>query len=126
LKPEYAEAYNNRSLALALSSKHELASAIADYNRAIQIRPDYAYAYNNRGVAYMVSGQPDAALRDFNRATQLQPDFLQAYSKRGSGDRRFLPCRNTWHHRRRLRPAIDYALAGERDSVSSCLSPQTR
>ena len=84
LKPDYAEAYNNRGLAFALSSKRSLASAIADYSQAIQLRPEYVYAYNNRGVAYMASGQPDAALRDFNRALQLQPNFPQAYSNRGN------------------------------------------
>jgi tetratricopeptide (TPR) repeat protein len=84
LKPDYAEAYNNRGLAFALSSKRAMASAIGDYSQAIQLRPEYAYVYNNRGVAYMASGQPDSALRDFNRAIQLQPNFPQAYSNRGN------------------------------------------
>ncbi|HVP20771.1 MAG TPA: tetratricopeptide repeat protein [Anaerolineaceae bacterium] len=84
LKPDYAEAYNNRGFAYSLSSKSEMENAIADYTRAIQIRPGYAYAYNNRGVAYMASGHPDEALSDFNRAIQLQPDFPQAYSNRGN------------------------------------------
>ncbi len=87
LKPDYAEAYNNRGLAFALSSKREMASAIADYDQAIQLRPEYAYAYNNRGVAYMASGQPDAALHDFDRALQLQPNFPQAYSNRANQKR---------------------------------------
>jgi tetratricopeptide (TPR) repeat protein len=84
LKPDYAEAYNNRGLAYSLKSKSEMANAIADYSQAITLRPEYAFAYNNRGVAYMASGHADAALRDFNRAIELQPDFPQAHSNRGN------------------------------------------
>jgi len=84
LRPDYAEAYNNRGLAYALSGKFEIANVIADYSQAIKLRPTYAYAYNNRGVAYMASGYPDEALDDFNHAIQLQPDFPQAYSNRGN------------------------------------------
>jgi tetratricopeptide (TPR) repeat protein len=84
LKPDLAEAYNNRGLAEALEWKDGMTDAIADYSQAIKLRPDYAYAYNNRGVAYMASGHPDEALRDFNYAIQFQPDFPQAYSNRGN------------------------------------------
>jgi len=59
LKPDYAEAYNNRGLAYSLSSKSEMENAIVDYTQAIQLRPDYACAYNKRGVAYMANGHPD-------------------------------------------------------------------
>jgi hypothetical protein len=84
LKPDYAEAYNNRGYAYYWSGKVEMANAIADYSQAIKSRPAYAYAYNNRGAAYMASGYPDEALRDFDRAIQLQPDFPQAFSNRGN------------------------------------------
>jgi tetratricopeptide (TPR) repeat protein len=84
LKPNNAEAYNNRGLAYALKSKSQMESAIADYSQAIRLRPAYAYAYNNRGVAYMASGRPEQALSDFNRAIQLNPGFPQAHSNRGN------------------------------------------
>lgn len=84
LKPDYAEAYNNRGLAEALQSKAGLSNAIADYSQAIRLRPDYAYCYNNRGVAYMASGHPDEAMQDFNQAIKLKPNFLQAHSNRGN------------------------------------------
>jgi lipoprotein NlpI len=84
LKPDYAEAYNNRGFAYSIFGKVDMPKAIADFSEAIRLRPAYAYAYNNRGVAYMASGYPDQALSDFNRAIQLQPDFPQAYSNRGN------------------------------------------
>jgi tetratricopeptide (TPR) repeat protein len=84
LKPDYAEAYNNRGLAYSLKGKNLMPESIADYTQAIDLRPGYAYAINNRGVAYMASGHPDDALRDFDLAIQIQPDLSQAYSNRGN------------------------------------------
>ena len=82
LRPEYAEAYNNRGYAYYW--KGDATQAIADYSRAIELRPNYAYAYNNRGAAYMASGHPDQAISDFNHALELQHDFPQAFINRGN------------------------------------------
>lgn len=84
LKPDFAEAYNNRGLAYALKSKNQMQKAIADYGQAIRLRPAYAFAYNNRGVAYMASGHSEEALSDFNLAIQIDPGFPQAHSNRGN------------------------------------------
>ena len=84
LKPNYAEAYNNRGFAHSIFGKIDVPKAIADFSQAIKLRPTYAYAYNNRGVAYMASGYPDEAIRDFDHAIELQPDFPQAYNNRAN------------------------------------------
>ena len=84
LKPDYAEAYNNRGYSYYYGSKANLDEAIADYSKAIELRPDYAYAYNNRGAAYLANGFPDKAISDLNRALQLKPGFPQAHSNRGN------------------------------------------
>src|SRR4051812_32163181 len=48
LKPDLAEAYNNR--AYACYSKYDgTGNPLADLNRAIELRPDFAHAYNTRG-----------------------------------------------------------------------------
>ena len=73
LKPDYAEAYNNRGVAKAEQNRH--VDAIADYDRAISLKPDYADAYNNRGVAKADLGQRDMAIVDYDKAIQLQPDY---------------------------------------------------
>ena len=48
LKPDYADAYNNRGIARLDSG--DLAGAIADYTKAIGLKPDYAYAPTTIGA----------------------------------------------------------------------------
>ena len=83
LKPDYAEAYNNRGFAYYLKGDGE--RAIADYTRAIELRPNYPKAYNSRGVAYMSHGYGAAkSVPDFDRAIALKPDFRYAYINRAN------------------------------------------
>ena len=83
LKPDYAEAYNDRGFAYYLKGDAE--RAIADYTRAIELRPNYPKAYNSRGVVYMAHGYGRAkAVADFDRAIALQPDFRYAYINRAN------------------------------------------
>ena len=57
--------------------------AIADYDKAIQLKPDYAEAYNNRGLAKHELGKHEAALADFDKAIQLKPGLSVAYNNQG-------------------------------------------
>jgi tetratricopeptide (TPR) repeat protein len=83
LKPDYAEAYNDRGFAYYLKGDAE--RAIADYTRAIELRPNYPKAYNSRGVAYMAHGYGAAkSVPDFDRAIALKPDFRYAYINRAN------------------------------------------
>jgi tetratricopeptide (TPR) repeat protein len=83
LRPDYAEAYNDRGFAYYL--KGDYPRAIADYTRAIELRPDYPKAWNNRGVAYMAGGYGSAkSVPDFDRAIALKPDFRYAYINRAN------------------------------------------
>jgi tetratricopeptide (TPR) repeat protein len=83
LRPDYAEAYNDRGFAYYLKGDGE--RAIADYTRAIELRPNYPKAYNSRGVAYMSHGYGAAkSVPDFDRAIALQPDFRYAYINRAN------------------------------------------
>jgi len=87
LKPDYAEAYNDRGFAYYLKGKFE--QAISDYTRAIELRPNYPKAFNSRGVAYMAGGYGAAkSVPDFDRAIELKPDFRYAYINRANA--RFL------------------------------------
>lgn len=65
----------------------DLAGAIADYDRAIQVNPKEAAIYNNRGLAKQEKGDLDAAIIDFNRAIQLNSKDAAAYSNRGNAKR---------------------------------------
>ena len=49
LKPDYAEAFNNRGIALRQLKRFD--EALASYDKAIALKPDYADAFNNRGIA---------------------------------------------------------------------------
>ena len=83
LKPDYAEAYNDRGFAYYLKGQAE--PAIADFTQAIALRPHYPKAYNSRGVVYMSHGYGSAkAVADFDRAIALKPDFRYAYINRAN------------------------------------------
>jgi tetratricopeptide (TPR) repeat protein len=82
LKPDFAEAYNNRGFARA--AKGDLDGALKDYAEAIRLKPDFADAYNNRGAARDDKGDFDGALADYAEALRLKPDFADAYCNRGN------------------------------------------
>jgi hypothetical protein len=57
-------------------------AALADFERAIQIKPDYGYAYHLRGTIWMSRKQWERALADFERAIALQPGYVKPYRGR--------------------------------------------
>ena len=64
LRPEYAEALNNRGVVFVCLKKHT--EALHDLDEAIGIDPEYAEAYNNRGNVKYELGQHKDALSDYN------------------------------------------------------------
>ena len=82
LKPDYAEAYNNRGN--ALKDLKRLDEALASYDKAIALKPDYAEAYNNRGNALRDLKRLDEALASYDKAIALKPDYAEAYNNRGN------------------------------------------
>ena len=57
--------------------------AIANYDKAIQLKPDYTNAYYNRGLAKAELGQYFAAISNFDKTIQLKPNDADAYYDRG-------------------------------------------
>jgi tetratricopeptide (TPR) repeat protein len=51
----------------------EVAAAISDYDRAVQLRPDYAEALANRAVARQTSGDSGGAVADLEAALKTAP-----------------------------------------------------
>ena len=80
LKPDLAEAYNNRGNAYGDLGQHQ--QAITDYNEAIRLKPDYANAYSNRGIAYDNLGEYQRAIEDLNESIRLKPDYANAWKNR--------------------------------------------
>jgi len=85
---EHVSALNQNAIycyrAVAYYFKGDYDLAIADYDRAIELRPDYVEAYINRGTTYISKGDYDRAIADFDRAIELRPNGNDAYYNRGS------------------------------------------
>src|SRR5262249_25019705 len=62
--------------------KGEYDQAIADYNKAIEIRPTHAESYYSRGTAYLQHGDCERAIPNFNAAIEFDPAHPSAYNNR--------------------------------------------
>ena len=82
LKPDFAEAYNNRGAAYGDTRK--FGEAIEDFNKSIDLDPENANAYNNRGAAYRNIDKFGTAIADLNEAIGLNPKDARFYSNRGN------------------------------------------
>ncbi len=69
IDPNYADAWNNKGIALRNLGKYD--EAIECYDRAIKIEPNYADAWNNKGVSLRKIGQQKDADRCFTKAREL-------------------------------------------------------
>ena len=81
LKPDYAEAYNNRGVVKDALGRHD--DALADYTEAIRLKPDHARPYYNLGIVKAKLGRYDDALADYTEAIRLKPDHAGAFYNRG-------------------------------------------
>ncbi|MBQ9535011.1 MAG: tetratricopeptide repeat protein [Clostridia bacterium] len=61
----------------------KLEEAIADYDKAIELKPDDADAYNNRGNVHDELGEYKKAIEDYDEAIKLKTDYADAYNNRG-------------------------------------------
>jgi tetratricopeptide (TPR) repeat protein len=79
----------------AYRAKGDADSAIADFNKALELNPKYIYAYRDRGFAYMDKGDWDAAIADYDTTIQswerVDPNVYvglgNAYFMKGDLDR---------------------------------------
>ena len=73
-------AYNNRGIYLMSVEKDE--EAMADFNKAIELKPEYFKAYSNRGSLFYAKGDYPAAIRDYSKAIALEPASELLYYNR--------------------------------------------
>ena len=55
-------------------------TAIADFDKAIQLDPDDAFAYINRGASYAQLGQHATSVNDYTTVIQTDPYHAKAYN----------------------------------------------
>jgi tetratricopeptide (TPR) repeat protein len=76
-----AKAYLLRSMAHA--SANARTAAMADINKAIDLRPKNGYAYYVRGKLFAAEKKTDPALADFNKSLELNPEQDFVHAERG-------------------------------------------
>jgi tetratricopeptide (TPR) repeat protein len=82
LKPDYAEAHNNRGNVLKALNRH--ADAMASYDRALAVLPDFAQAHYNRANMLVALGRLEDALAAYDRVIALKADHPEAHNNRGN------------------------------------------
>jgi tetratricopeptide (TPR) repeat protein len=68
--------------ALAYSLKGQYATAIHDYDKAIEMHPDFAVALNNRAWAYFRWGKAETGLPDVEKSLKLNPTAAHSLDTR--------------------------------------------
>ena len=99
--PELAVAYYNRGHAYA--EKSQPVRALADFERALELKPNYAEALLGRGEILAQKGKWRQAVWDYDRAIRLKPGFADAYVDRAIAF-------DTQHEYRRAIADFDQAL----------------
>jgi tetratricopeptide (TPR) repeat protein len=61
----------------------DAASAMEDFNAAIELDPTRGKAYHNRGVNYAMLGEYDKALAEFDLALRHKPTYANSWFNRG-------------------------------------------
>ena len=66
-----------------LEIRGDVAAAIKEYRKVIELRPDSPEAHSNLAVAQKKQGELDAAVVSLNKALELKPDSVGALTTRG-------------------------------------------
>ena len=78
---KYADAYNNRGVALYEEQKY--GAAVKDYRRAIALDGNSASFFSNLGAALFAKKEFDPAVTAYQRAVELDPDVFERTSRGG-------------------------------------------
>ena len=81
IKPAFAQAHNDRGVALQLLKKQDM--ALVSFEKAIALDPHLALAHLHRGRLLKEMQQFESALHSLEQATQLAPQNAQAHMEHG-------------------------------------------
>jgi len=98
-----------------LEVRGDVAAAIKEYRKVIELRPDSPEAHSNLAVAQKKHGDLDAAVISLNKALELKPDHVGALTTRGAifaelG--KWSEARRDFEHALKVDPRDDGALYG--------------
>jgi len=65
-------------------AKQEMNDALADFNKAIELRPDFTTAFYNRGRLRQTMGDFNGALGDYNTVIKLDSSWSEPFMNRGN------------------------------------------
>lgn len=82
IKPDFAEALNNRGNLLSRLRHHK--EAISSFRKALQVKPNYAEAHNGLGSALHDAGEPDKAVASYRKALRFRADYFEARNNLGN------------------------------------------
>jgi tetratricopeptide (TPR) repeat protein len=82
IDPNYADAWNNKGIALRNLRKFK--EAIYCCDMAIMINPNYADAWNNKGVSLGKLGKYKEAIESYDRDIKIDPNFAHAWNNKGN------------------------------------------
>lgn len=81
IRPDFADAYNNRGNVLQALERTD--EALASYDRALALKPESASAHNNRGNALRKLDRASEALSAYQAAIALKPEYAEAFCNMG-------------------------------------------
>jgi tetratricopeptide (TPR) repeat protein len=58
---------------LARFNKKDAKGAIADFDKAIELKPSFTDAYVARGILRLEQGNTNDAIKDFDKAVEIEP-----------------------------------------------------
>ena len=82
IKPDFAEAYNNKGNTLIKQDK--LDESIEAFTKALEIKPEFAEAYNNMGNALQKQGKLHKSIEAFTKALAIKPGYAEAFYNMGN------------------------------------------
>lgn len=81
VRPRFVDGWLNRGIALyERNTGKDLAEAIQNFNRVIELEPNGYAGYYHRGLAQIRAGNDALWAADFERTLEIQPGYASAYN----------------------------------------------